>query len=187
VHTLLLYGVNPAYDYADAAQFSAGLQKVSLSVSFADRLDETSSQATAVCPDHNFLEAWGDAEPVVGFFSLAQPTVRPLFDTRAAGESLRRWLSGDETEQYAYLRAYWQKELFPRQQVALTFDAFWDHSLQNGVVDLPPTAAPGVPDLLLPVGARAAAAAPPQFKGDWQAAARTIAREAAKPKAAFEL
>ena len=44
VHALILYGVNPAYDYPDAAAFVEGLERVALSVSFADRLDETASR-----------------------------------------------------------------------------------------------------------------------------------------------
>ena len=64
IHTLMLYGVNPLYDYSGAELFAQGLAKTQLSISFSGTLDETSSQAHAVCPDHHFLEAWGDAEPV---------------------------------------------------------------------------------------------------------------------------
>jgi molybdopterin-containing oxidoreductase family iron-sulfur binding subunit len=41
-----------------------------------------------VLPDHTPFEAWGDAEPVRGVRHLQQPTVRPLFDTRAIGDVL---------------------------------------------------------------------------------------------------
>src|SRR5262249_9786088 len=58
VQTLFLYGVNPMYDYSDPARFAQGLSTVGLSVSFADRRDETASLAHAVCPDHHFLESW---------------------------------------------------------------------------------------------------------------------------------
>jgi len=84
VHSLFMLEVNPAYDYHDPARFLSGLGKVSLSVSFSDRRDETSSHAHAVCPDHHFLESWGDAEPVETHFSLAQPLIAPLFETRSA-------------------------------------------------------------------------------------------------------
>src|SRR5437879_10653360 len=68
VHTLILYGVNPGYDSPCAERFLKGLEQVTLSVSFADRRDETSSRVHAICPDHHFLEAWGDAEPVQSHF-----------------------------------------------------------------------------------------------------------------------
>jgi MoCo/4Fe-4S cofactor protein with predicted Tat translocation signal len=135
IGALLMYGVNPAYDYADAAAFATGLGRVPLTVSFADRLDETSARAQAVCPDHHFLEAWGDAEPIASYYGLAQPTIAPIFDTRAAQDSLLAWI-GETPDFHAYLRARWQKEIFPRQQQEKNFDRFWDHALQTGVVDL---------------------------------------------------
>src|SRR5260370_19662534 len=129
VHTLILYGMNPAYDYPDAQELLKGLEKVTLSVSFADRPDETSSHVHAVCPDHHFLEAWGDAEPVESHFSLAQPLIAPLFETRASQESLLKWLGHDEADYYKYLRDFWRSEIFPLQKELHNFDAFWERSL----------------------------------------------------------
>jgi MoCo/4Fe-4S cofactor protein with predicted Tat translocation signal len=138
VHALFMLGVNPAYDYHASERFLAGLEKVSLSVSFSDRRDETSSRAHAVCPDHHFLEAWGDAEPIDSHFSLAQPLIAPLFDTRAAQESLLQWLGREQPDYYSYLREFWQKNIFPRRQEARDFQSFWERSLQDGVVAVPP-------------------------------------------------
>ena len=159
VHTLILYGMNPAYDYPDAQEFLKGLEKVTLSVSFADRPDETSSHVHAICPDHHFLEAWGDAEPVESHYSLAQPLIAPLFETRAAQRSLLQWLGHPQPDYYAYLREYWQKNIFTRQSEIQNFDAFWDRSLQDGLVELP--------------GRRAFYV--PVFHGEWRSAVRSIA------------
>jgi len=132
VDVLILYGVNPAYDAPDADRFVAAMERVPLTVSFADRLDETAARADIVCPDHHFLEAWGDAEPIARVCSLAQPTIAPLFDTRAAQESLLAW-QGRTPDFYEYLRAYWRETLFPAQDRYDTFDEFWDRSLHDGV------------------------------------------------------
>jgi molybdopterin-containing oxidoreductase family iron-sulfur binding subunit len=168
VHTLLLYGVNPGYDYWDAPRFMSGLKQVALSLSFADRLDETSSAAQAVCPDHHFLEAWGDAEPVHSHFSLAQPLVAPLFDTRAAQESLLRWLGAPAPDHYTHLRDFWRRELFPRQSALRSFDDFWDRSLREGVF----------------VAASTEALPPASFRGGWKAAAQGIVAEEARAESA---
>jgi len=133
---LLLWGVNPAYDHPAAERFVRALGRVGLTVSFADRLDETAAHAAVVAPDHHFLEAWGDAEPVAGGLGLAQPAIAPLFATRAAAESLLRWM-GREGDVHAYLREHWRREVFPRQDRWSTFDDFWDHALEDGVVALP--------------------------------------------------
>jgi MoCo/4Fe-4S cofactor protein with predicted Tat translocation signal len=139
VHALFMFGVNPAYDYHQPAGFLSGLEKVALSVSFSDRRDETSSHVHAVCPDHHFLEAWGDAEPVQSHFSLAQPLIAPLFGTRAAQESLLKWLGREQPDYYTYLREFWRKSVFPRQKDVQEFQSFWERSLQDGVVSLPAT------------------------------------------------
>ena len=135
IQALFLYGVNPAYDYPDADAFRDGLARVALSVSFADRLDETSASVHAVCPDHHYLEAWGDSEPVTGCYSLAQPTVAPLFETRAAQDSLLKWL-GRAPDYYVYLRTYWQRHIYPHQQRDGDFNRFWDRTLQEGFLQL---------------------------------------------------
>jgi len=136
IDVLILYGVNPGYDYPEAGRFLEAMKKVPLSVSFADRLDETAACADAVCPDHHFLEAWGDAEPVASFYSLAQPTIAPLFDTRSAQDSLLKWL-GETPDFYQYLREFWRTTLYPQQDRDATFDDFWDHSLHDGVFATP--------------------------------------------------
>jgi len=167
IHTLVMYGVNPGYDYPDAGRFLEGLDKVALSISFSDRRDETSSHAHAICPDHHFLEAWGDAEPVETNFSLAQPLIAPLFDTRAAQTSLLKWLAHEQPDYYAYLREYWQKNMFPRQKELQSFEPFWERSVQDGVVVLPSTHA----------------AAEPKFHGDWKPAVDKILEDAKNAQA----
>ena len=136
VHALVLYGVNPVYDYPDAARFARGLESVALTISLADRLDETAALVHAVCPDHHFLEAWNDAEPVASSFGLAQPTIAPMLDTRAAQESLLKWL-GEEPDFYSYLRHYWRQHIFPSQKGVDVFDTFWDRALHDGVFEAP--------------------------------------------------
>jgi Fe-S-cluster-containing dehydrogenase component/anaerobic selenocysteine-containing dehydrogenase len=160
IHTLILYGVNPGYDYADGERFIAGMRKVPLSVSFSDRREETSSFVIANCPDHHFLEAWGDAEPVQSHFSLSQPLIAPLFNTRAAQESLLRWL-GNDPDYYSFLRSVWQKNLFPRQKQATSFGKFWDESLQTGV-------------RILSLESRHEQS---EFRGDWKTAVEKILQE----------
>jgi molybdopterin-containing oxidoreductase family iron-sulfur binding subunit len=166
VHTLMLYGVNPAYDYSQASRFVDGLRKVALSVSFSGRRDETSSLTDAICPDHHFLETWGDAEPLDNQFSLAQPLIAPLFDTRAVQDSLLKW-SGRDGDYHSSLRAFWAERIFPRQDRFEGFDAFWDRCLENGVFSLPE-----------PEGARS-----PSMQADWRTAARTLLEQDAQNRA----
>ncbi|MES2647403.1 MAG: TAT-variant-translocated molybdopterin oxidoreductase [Bacteroidota bacterium] len=91
IGALFIYNVNPVYDYYAADKFKSGLAKVSLSVSFNSKLDETTELCRFVLPDHHYLESWGDAEPKTGIFSFIQPTIYPLFKTRQWQDSLLKW------------------------------------------------------------------------------------------------
>src|ERR1041384_1461486 len=128
---LRILGVNPVYDYYDSEGFASALAKVPLKISLNPRRDETSLLVDYVCPQPHFLEAWDEAEPTRGVFSLNQPTIAPLFQTRAYQESLMQW-SGDARSFYDFLRESWKEKLFSRQSKHATFDEFWDQSLQDG-------------------------------------------------------
>jgi len=132
IAAIFVLNANPAYDHFAGAEFSAALRKVPLKVSLGPSLDETASQADFVCPTHHFLESWDDAEPVNGVLSLTQPTIAPLFKTRAYQESLMRW-GGDTRSYYDALRSEWQTTRLPRQTQFKNFDDLWDRSLHDGV------------------------------------------------------
>jgi molybdopterin-containing oxidoreductase family iron-sulfur binding subunit len=88
VSVLLIHGANPVYSLPPDTGFVEALEKVDFVVSFASLPDETSERADLVLPDHAPLESWGDAVPRPGVRSLVQPTIRPLFDTQALGDTL---------------------------------------------------------------------------------------------------
>jgi anaerobic selenocysteine-containing dehydrogenase/Fe-S-cluster-containing dehydrogenase component len=88
VSVLLVHDANPAYSIPGTAGFNDALEKVGLVVSFASIADETSARADVVLPIHSPLESWDDAQPRAGVRSIAQPTLRPLYDTRAFGDAL---------------------------------------------------------------------------------------------------
>jgi molybdopterin-containing oxidoreductase family iron-sulfur binding subunit len=136
VGALLVYGCNPAYSYRDAAAFTAALAQVPCTISLATAPDETAARAAYRCPAHHPLESWGDAEPQAGRLSLFQPTIRPLYATRAFEESLLAW-SGQPRSYYAYLKEEWKTRLFPRQAAIPRFNDFWKRALQRGYVELP--------------------------------------------------
>jgi len=161
VGALLVHGVNPSYAYADAEKFNSGLAKVKLSVSFADRLDETAANAGYLAPDNNYLESWNDAMPKAGHYSLAQPTIHPLFDTRQFQESLLLW-SGSETTFYSYIQKNWQATVHSASLNPL-FSNFFNTALFEGVYETT-TAAPAA--IAFAGNVNTAVAALPKISGD---------------------
>lgn len=134
VGAVIFHNVNPAYNYHKKDDFVAALSKVKLSVSLSDRADETASLCTYICPNSHFLESWGDAEPKTGHYSLMQPTISPLFDTRQVQETFLAWM-GSNTSYYDYLQNYWETNIYPRQTTFTNFQSFWDAALHDGVFD----------------------------------------------------
>ncbi|MBO9153124.1 TAT-variant-translocated molybdopterin oxidoreductase [Chitinophaga sp. GCM10012297] len=132
VGALLVYGANPAYDYFDAEKFKAGVKKVGVTVSFNDRYDETTQLCKYIVPDHHYLESWNDAEGRSGYFAFVQPTIAPLFKTRAFQSSLLNW-SGNTTAWEDYLKNEWIAKLGSQEA--------WDKTLQDGVIEPAPGAA----------------------------------------------
>ncbi|MFA9193637.1 TAT-variant-translocated molybdopterin oxidoreductase [Flavobacterium sp. FBOR7N2.3] len=105
VHTLIMSGVNPVYTLADSASFVEGLKKVKTSVALSIKEDETAVIATIAAPVPHYLEAWGDLALTKGTYSLTQPTIRPLFDTKQFQDVLMS-ISGLTGTYYDYLKSY---------------------------------------------------------------------------------
>lgn len=135
---VVFYNCNPVYDHARGAEIAEGIGKAKVSISTNGTLDETSSLVQIVAPDHHFLESWNDFQPKQGHFSLSQPTISPLFNTRQAQESFLVW-AGSTTTYYDYLQANWNATLFPLAGNGATFQEFWDQALYNGVVSVETT------------------------------------------------
>ena len=126
VNSLVVYGVNPAYEYYNAAAFNKALKSVKLTVSLNERLDETAELCKYAVPSNHFLESWGDATPVQGNTSFMQPTINPLFDTRQFQTSLLKW-SGSAEGYDVFFTNYWTS--------ILGGESAFNKALQDGVVE----------------------------------------------------
>ncbi|MGB3155098.1 MAG: TAT-variant-translocated molybdopterin oxidoreductase [Chitinophagaceae bacterium] len=142
VGTLMIHGANPVYTWYDAEKFKAALKKVKVTVSFNEKMDETTELCEYIIPNHHFLESWGDAEPKTGIVSFLQPTIYPLFKTRPFQTALLRWglpagQAGGSTQDYeTYFKEYWTGKLGS----GIAFNK----ALQDGVMETPSTtSAPG--------------------------------------------
>ncbi len=124
-HAVLIYGCNPAYSYSNSKAFTDALAKTT-SISFNGTMDETTELCKYIIPSHHWLESWGDAEPKAGYISMMQPTINPLFKTRAWQDSLLKW-AGNASDYNTYCKNYWTTKLGGS-------DAY-NKALQDGVVE----------------------------------------------------
>ncbi|WP_177731631.1 TAT-variant-translocated molybdopterin oxidoreductase [Flavobacterium inviolabile] len=123
VHTLIMNGVNPVYTLPNAKDFLEGLNKVKLSVAFSLKEDETASKSAVAVAVPHYLESWGDVTIAKGHYSITQPTIRPLFDTKQFQEALLSW-TGNPASYYDFLKA---------TSAAIATGTTWNSLVHDGV------------------------------------------------------
>jgi len=133
VDAVMFLNANPAYDYHSGDAIKAALKKVRLSVSFSERNDETASLCTVVAPNHYYLESWGDGNALEGYYTVVQPTINPVYDTRQAEQSLLLWSDNAVKDYYTYVRNTWDKELLAKGGLP-SGQKGWEALLQTGFV-----------------------------------------------------
>lgn len=163
VGAVLFLAANPVYDHPRGVELKGVLSKVALSVSFADRADETASLCKYITPAPHFLECWGDAEPKAGHYSLIQPTISLIYKTRQAQSSLLKW-AGANSDYYAYVRNYWKNNLFAKSSDG-DFEKFWVKCLHDGIYEPSAGAAMGSASFAGNAAAAIAAIGSPKSSG----------------------
>ena len=132
---LFVDGSNPLFTLPSNSKFKFAIKKLSLLVSFSSHLDETTKEADLILPSSTSLETWGDNIPYEGVYSLIQPTMTPVFDTKSLGDILLTIAKDSELKTYAtfldYLKDYWKK-LQAKIGNSESFEIFWEKSLEQG-------------------------------------------------------
>ncbi len=146
VGALLMSGVNPVYTLPNSKDFVSALKKVTLSISFSLKEDETASLTSIAAAAPHYLESWNDVAIVKGSYGITQPTIRPLFDTKQFQEVLMS-LNGNSGSYYDYLKA---------NASSIISGSTWNKVLHDGIY----------------VGVSSLASASP---ADYSAAANTLA------------
>lgn len=141
VKTLIINGVNPVYSAPRALGFAEALKKVKTVVYVGRRADETGEVSTFTAAESHSMEAWGDAELQEGVYSIQQPTIRPLGESRSLEEHLMAWAPDgtfSSASYYDYLRDYWKNTIQKNNRTGIAksdFEDFWLALLEEGVFD----------------------------------------------------
>ena len=130
VGALITAQTNPVYTLASLS-FKEALKNVPLTVGFSKYEDETVSQMQYALPSNHYLESWGDVMMKAGDYSLMQPTIKPLFDTRQFQDCLLAW-KGEKTSYYEYIKNYWNTEILNGVSWnKVLHDGFYNKSIQK--------------------------------------------------------
>jgi Fe-S-cluster-containing dehydrogenase component/anaerobic selenocysteine-containing dehydrogenase len=133
IQGVVIIELNPVEQLPNGEAFAAKLRELPLSVAVTSRRTATAAACKVVAASHHELERWGDAAPRRGTLTVAQPTMRPMFDTSDPLDAVLRW-SGDEDGSYReHLKAQWS-------------EAQWSETLSRGtahVEEVPSVYSPG--------------------------------------------
>ncbi|GGK55678.1 MULTISPECIES: TAT-variant-translocated molybdopterin oxidoreductase [Flavobacteriaceae] len=124
IGAVIINNSNPVYTLPNSNEFVEGLKKVKLSVAFSMQDNETANAVQYALATPHYLESWGDAVIKKGQYSLMQPTIKPLFDTRQFQDALLVW-TGSTTTYYDFLKETWNTEVLEGKS--------WNQALHDGV------------------------------------------------------
>jgi len=124
VHTLIISNLNPVYSLPNGNEFAQALQKVNTSVAFSLKEDETAKLTNIAVALPHYLESWGDINIVKGHYSIMQPTIRPLFDSKQLQDALLSW-TDNEISYYDYLKNFWTTSILSGKT--------WNNAVHDGI------------------------------------------------------
>jgi molybdopterin-containing oxidoreductase family iron-sulfur binding subunit len=124
VKGLITVGVDPVYSLPNATDFAEAYQKLDFTLAFSMKRDATASLAKYVAATPHYLESWGDAQLKKGEFSLTQPTINPLFNTKQFQDALLNWMGSDK-KYYDYIKENWSSSILEGYS--------WNQALHDGV------------------------------------------------------
>lgn len=136
---VIFYGVNPVYSAPNGTALAEAIGNIGLTISLSQFADETASMCKFVVPDHHALEAWNDFSPKANEYAIAQPTIRPLFDSAAAQESFLVWAGieqrggKDSRVVFDFMQKTWASNGFTSET---GFDTFWNTTIHNSALSL---------------------------------------------------
>jgi molybdopterin-containing oxidoreductase family iron-sulfur binding subunit len=147
VGAVIHFDSNPVYHLPEDLGYAEALKKSGAVITLTELENETSFISKYVLPINHSLESWGDAKTRTGFYSMQQPVVSPVLDTRQKEAVLLTWIESDSFEYkenlyHEYLKASWQENIYPALNSGLPFEPFWFGALHDGVVRINEQAPP---------------------------------------------
>lgn len=128
---------NPAFHFPTDYNYTEALKKVQTVVTCTELINESSDASNYILPVHNQLEAWGDHKTRTGFYSMQQPVISPLYNSRQK-EAILLSLA-KPAEQYNekmyhdYLAKNWETAIYPAMGTLASFSKTWNSVLHDGI------------------------------------------------------
>ncbi|MFA6598244.1 MAG: TAT-variant-translocated molybdopterin oxidoreductase [Ignavibacteriaceae bacterium] len=139
IKTVIHFDTNPVYHLPQDLQYEKALSKIATVITLSEFENETTYASNFVLPVNHMLESWGDYNVRTGVYSLQQPVISPIYNTRQKEAVLLNWISGNpknysEKLYLDYLKKNWQENIYPKITSPFSFEKFWVGALHDGVI-----------------------------------------------------
>jgi molybdopterin-containing oxidoreductase family iron-sulfur binding subunit len=139
VAAVIHYSSNPVYHLPKDFGYDEALKKVPNVISLSEMMNESCGVSDYIIPINHDFETWGDAKTRTGFYSLKQPVISPIYNTKQKEAVLLAWAQGKTSAEkdkvyHEYLMKNWEETIYPGMNSSLDFKRFWQTSLHDGVV-----------------------------------------------------
>ncbi|WP_185876885.1 4Fe-4S dicluster domain-containing protein [Blattabacterium cuenoti] len=133
IECLFFHNTNPIYSFplSILKKIKKFIKTVPLTVSFSMSKDDTSQMVDVLIPTPHWLESWGDTNPITNVFTLIQPSIQKIFDTRQLQDSLIIWGKMKYNNYYNFLKNTWEKNILPKSNISS-----FNEALFHGFVEI---------------------------------------------------
>ncbi|MEO6693856.1 MAG: TAT-variant-translocated molybdopterin oxidoreductase, partial [Ignavibacteria bacterium] len=148
VGAVIHFDSNPVYILAADYGYADAVKKVPLVISLTEADNETSAMSNFVLPINTMFESWGDFQTRNNFYSLQQPVISPLYNTRQKEEILLTWIKGNKEAHNAdmyrtYVMDNWKTSALSGFSGDAKFMKAWYAALNDGVISAKPVKSSG--------------------------------------------
>ena len=139
VGIVIHFDSDPVFHFPDDLGYADALKKVPTVISLTESASDSSAVGNYTLPISHAFESWGDTKTRTGFYSLQQPVIAPIYDTREKEAVLLNWIDEAEskfkdTMYHEYLMENWQNNIYPMLKSKFVFKEFWYGALHDGAV-----------------------------------------------------
>ncbi len=139
VGVVVQFDCNPVFSLPEDYGYLSALKKVKTVISLTEAENESSAAGNYTLPINHPFESWGDANVRSGVYSLQQPVISPIFNTRQKESILLTWISGDsnsyqENFYHQYLMNNFNATIYTKKNPLADTKTFWYSALNDGVV-----------------------------------------------------
>ncbi|MBX3044592.1 MAG: 4Fe-4S dicluster domain-containing protein [Candidatus Kapabacteria bacterium] len=141
ISVLIHFDSNPVYHFPTDLGYADAYKKAPTIISMVESANESCEANQYIIPINHALESWGDFNQRTGIFSLQQPVIAPIHDTRQKEAVLLNWMNDDpllysQDIYHKFLMNHWETVIYPMSNAVAGFREFWFACLHDGIATI---------------------------------------------------